>query len=91
MEEPTSFREQKFPDFEPPQACVQRIIKAALPENCQITKESKVRWTAFKRAMMLGQDSHLCSVAFPVCWLPTTLQAAFSKAAGIFMIYLTTW
>ena len=35
-------RENKFPDFEPPQACVQRIIKAALPDNCQITKESKV-------------------------------------------------
>ena len=51
-------RENKFPDFEPPQACVQRIIKAALPDNCQITKESK---------------------------------AAFSTAAGIFMIYLTTW
>ena len=56
--EKTKEKENKMPDFEPPQACVQRIIKAALPDNCQITKESK---------------------------------AAFSKAAGIFMIYLTTW
>ena len=36
---------------------MQRIIKSVLPENCQITKESK---------------------------------AAFSKAAGIFIIYLTS-
>jgi DNA polymerase epsilon subunit 3 len=49
--------EKKLPDFEPPQASVQRIVKAALPENCQITKESK---------------------------------AAFSKAAGIFILYLTS-
>jgi len=50
-------KDAKLPEFEPPQACVQRIIKSALPDNCQITKESK---------------------------------AAFSKAAGIFIIYLTT-
>jgi hypothetical protein len=31
-----------LPDFEPPQASVFRIVKAALPEGCQITKESKV-------------------------------------------------
>merc|ERR1719453_1180453 len=50
-------QENKMPEFEPPQACVQRIIKGVLPDNCQITKESK---------------------------------AAFAKAAGIFIIYLTT-
>ena len=44
-------------DYEPPAASVQRIVKAALPENCQITKESKT---------------------------------AFTKAAGIFIIYLTS-
>ena len=46
------------PDFEPPQACIQRVIKSVLPENAQIMKESK---------------------------------AAYSKAAGIFIIYVTTW
>jgi len=46
-----------LPDFEPPAASVNRIVKAALPENCQITKEAK---------------------------------AAFSKAAGIFIVYLTS-
>uniref|UniRef100_A0A7S2DWQ9 Transcription factor CBF/NF-Y/archaeal histone domain-containing protein n=1 Tax=Octactis speculum TaxID=3111310 RepID=A0A7S2DWQ9_9STRA len=50
-------KENKMPDFEPPMACVQRIIKGVLPDSCQITKESKT---------------------------------AFSKAAGIFIIYLTT-
>lgn len=54
---PTEDKSNKMPDFEPPQACVQRIIKSVLPDNCQITKEAK---------------------------------AAFSKAAGIFIIYLTT-
>ena len=46
------------PDFEPPQACIQRVIKSVLPENAQIMKESK---------------------------------QAYSKAAGIFIIYVTTW
>lgn len=54
---PVPTTEKRLPDFEPPQASVQRIVKAALPENCQITKESK---------------------------------AAFSKAAGIFILYLTS-
>ena len=47
-----------MPDFEPPQACIQRVIKSVLPENAQIMKESK---------------------------------PAYSKAAGIFIIYVTTW
>mmetsp|Transcript_504 Transcript_504/g.668 ORF Transcript_504/g.668 Transcript_504/m.668 type:complete len:122 (+) Transcript_504:3-368(+) len=48
---------EKMPDFEPPQAAVHRIVKAHLPENCQVTKESK---------------------------------SAFAKAAGIFIMYLTS-
>lgn len=49
--------DKKIPDFEPPLASVQRIVKNALPDNCQITKESK---------------------------------SAFAKAAGIFVLYLTS-
>ena len=45
------------PDFEPPAACINRIVKAALPDNVQVTKEAK---------------------------------SAFSKSAGIFILYLTT-
>lgn len=44
-------------DFEPPAACITRIVKSAVPDNIQVTKEAKV---------------------------------AFAKAAGIFIIYLTT-
>ncbi len=51
-----SDKERKM-DLDPPAASVHRIIKASLPENCQVTKESK---------------------------------AAFSKAAGIFILYLTS-
>jgi DNA polymerase epsilon subunit 3 len=46
----------KTPEFEPPQACVSRIIKNVLPENVQITKDAR---------------------------------AAFTRAAGIFIFYLT--
>ena len=46
----------KTPEFEPPQACVARIIKNVLPENVQITKDAR---------------------------------AAFTRAAGIFIFYLT--
>lgn len=48
--------ENKTPEFEPPQACVQRVIKAVLPDNVQIGKDAK---------------------------------AAFSRSAGIFIMYLT--
>mmetsp|Transcript_3868 Transcript_3868/g.10915 ORF Transcript_3868/g.10915 Transcript_3868/m.10915 type:complete len:216 (+) Transcript_3868:127-774(+) len=44
-------------DFEPPAACVMRIVKSAIPDNIQVTKEAK---------------------------------QAFAKAAGIFIVYLTT-
>lgn len=44
-------------DWEPPAACINRIVKVALPEHVQVTKEAK---------------------------------AAFSKSAGIFILYLTT-
>ena len=37
----------KVPEFEPPQACVNRVIKAVLPENVQITKDAR---NAFTRA-----------------------------------------
>ena len=47
----------KLPDYDPPQAVVQRVVKTALPENCSVTKESK---------------------------------AAFTRAAGIFIVYLTS-
>jgi DNA polymerase epsilon subunit 3 len=43
-------------DFEPPAASINRIIKAVLPDNVQITKEAR---------------------------------AAFTRAAGIFIFYLT--
>jgi DNA polymerase epsilon subunit 3 len=46
----------KTPEFEPPQACVSRIIKNVLPDNVQITKDAR---------------------------------AAFTRAAGIFIFYLT--
>ncbi|CAN0078201.1 unnamed protein product [Ectocarpus sp. 12 AP-2014] len=48
--------ENKTPEFEPPQACVQRVIKSVLPDNVQIGKDAK---------------------------------AAFSRSAGIFIMYLT--
>jgi len=44
-------------EWEPPAACVNRIVKAALPEQVQVTREAK---------------------------------QAFSKSAGIFILYLTT-
>ena len=28
-------------DFEPPAACVMRIVKSAIPDNIQVTKEAK--------------------------------------------------
>uniref|UniRef100_A0A6V1RK43 Transcription factor CBF/NF-Y/archaeal histone domain-containing protein n=1 Tax=Heterosigma akashiwo TaxID=2829 RepID=A0A6V1RK43_HETAK len=49
-------KENKPPEFEPPQACIQRIVKAVLPDNIQIGKDAK---------------------------------AAFARAAGIFIMYLT--
>ena len=39
--------ESKLPEFEPPQACVARIIKNVLPDNIQVTKEARA---AFSRA-----------------------------------------
>ena len=51
-----STKESKVPEFEPPAACVARIIKQVLPENVQVTKDAR---------------------------------AAFTRAAGIFIFYLT--
>jgi hypothetical protein len=34
----------KAPEFEPPQACVNRVIKSVLPDNVQVTKDARVRW-----------------------------------------------
>ena len=48
--------DSKVPEFEPPQACIARIMKNALPENVQVTKDAR---------------------------------AAFTRAAGIFIFYLT--
>lgn len=48
--------DSKPPEFEPPQACVSRIIKSVLPENIQLTKDAR---------------------------------SAFTRAAGIFIFYLT--
>lgn len=48
--------DNKAPDFEPPQASIGRILKAALPENVSITKDAR---------------------------------AAFARAAGIFIFYIT--
>mmetsp|Transcript_9226 Transcript_9226/g.13858 ORF Transcript_9226/g.13858 Transcript_9226/m.13858 type:complete len:141 (+) Transcript_9226:85-507(+) len=42
-----SEKESKTPEFEPPQACVHRIIKSVLPENAQIGKDAKA---AFARS-----------------------------------------
>jgi hypothetical protein len=32
----------KIPEFEPPQACVNRLIKNVLPDNVQVTKDARV-------------------------------------------------
>jgi DNA polymerase epsilon subunit 3 len=48
--------DKSVPEFEPPQACVSRIIKNVLPDNIQVTKDAR---------------------------------AAFSRAAGVFIFYLT--
>lgn len=48
--------QSKVTEFEPPAACISRIIKQALPDNIQITKDAR---------------------------------AAFARAAGIFIFYLT--
>ena len=32
----------QFSDFELPTACVQRVMKAVLPDNVQVSKEAKV-------------------------------------------------
>eukprot|EP00611_Tribonema_gayanum_P019562 TRINITY_DN340_c3_g1_i1.p2 TRINITY_DN340_c3_g1~~TRINITY_DN340_c3_g1_i1.p2 ORF type:complete len:160 (-),score=92.84 TRINITY_DN340_c3_g1_i1:483-962(-) len=40
-------KDSKTPEFEPPQACVQRVIKSVLPENAQIGKDAKA---AFARS-----------------------------------------
>jgi histone H3/H4 len=39
--------EPRGPDFEPPMACVSRVIKAALPDNILVTKDAR---QAFVRA-----------------------------------------
>mmetsp|Transcript_36838 Transcript_36838/g.73302 ORF Transcript_36838/g.73302 Transcript_36838/m.73302 type:complete len:156 (-) Transcript_36838:37-504(-) len=48
--------ESRPPEFEPPMACVSRVMKAALPDNILLTKDAR---------------------------------AAFVRAAGIFIFYLT--
>lgn len=53
----SSEKKAAAPEWEPPAACINRIVKAALPEQIQVTKEAKL---------------------------------AFSKSAGIFILYLTT-
>ena len=47
---------EKCPDFEPPQAVVNRIMKGVLPDSVQVTKDAR---------------------------------SAFSRAAGVFIFYLT--
>ncbi|CAM9383014.1 unnamed protein product [Chrysoparadoxa australica] len=37
----------KTPEFEPPQACIQRIVKSVLPDNVQLGKDAKA---AFARS-----------------------------------------
>jgi len=34
-------KQLRYTDFEPPMACVNRVVKAALPDNVMMTKESK--------------------------------------------------
>ena len=34
--------DNKPPEFEPPQACVNRVIKHVLPDNVQVTKDARV-------------------------------------------------
>lgn len=41
----TTTATSKAPEFEPPQACVSRIIKNVLPENIQLTKEARAAFT----------------------------------------------
>lgn len=44
--------ESKVPEFEPPQACVARIMKNMLPNNMQVTKDARA---AFTRAAGMSQ------------------------------------
>lgn len=37
--------DQKTPDFEPPLACVNRVIKSCLRENVQVTKDARSCFT----------------------------------------------
>ena len=56
MSETTSTKELKAPEFEPPQACINRVIKSVLPESVNVTKDAR---------------------------------NAFTRAAGVFIFYLT--
>ena len=47
MSEAVASKESKAPEFEPPQACVNRIVKSVLPDNVQVTKDAR---NAFTRA-----------------------------------------
>jgi hypothetical protein len=37
--------ENKIPEFEPPQACVSRIMKNVLKDQVQITKDARAAFT----------------------------------------------
>ena len=65
---------EKIPDFEPPQACVARIVKNVLPDSVQISKEARV---AFTRA---AGDNAIFECG-PVLYI--------SFYIGIFIFYLT--
>ena len=58
--------ESKAPEFEPPQACVNRVIKAVLPENVQVTKDARV---SFDDIIMAIFFSCLCAGRiYSCCW-----------------------
>lgn len=37
--------DSKVPEFEPPQACISRIMKSVLPDNIQVTKDARAAFT----------------------------------------------
>lgn len=73
------------------QACVQRVIKAVLPENVQVTKEAKVRAPRTRRLSRRSALRAVSTIACAACCAFGWDQAAFARAAGIFIFYLTHW
>jgi hypothetical protein len=62
----------KAPEFEPPQACVNRVIKSVLPDNVQVTKDARVRVS-----LCHYSNTSLChylTVPLPHCYTTSLLH-----------------